>query len=160
MQPATGWRPQQTMGSGREAAARQRPIFLPLDLHAEWDLVVRVRCNLLLVGSSPTTNAMLVALESHLRGPLQHYTPKTGVPVPQPLEGTLVLLEVARLDLEQQAQLLWWLDQFDERWQVQVVSTTSAPLFPLVETGAFLTSLYYRLNVVRMNLTSSGESLP
>jgi len=160
MQPVTGWRPQPTIGSGKEEAARQRPIFLPFDLHAEWDLVIRARCNLLLVGSSSATNAMLVALESHLREPLRQYTPKTDVPVPQPLEGTLVLLEVARLDVEQQAQLLRWLDQFDERWQVQVVATTSEPLFPLVETGAFLASLYYRLNVVRMNVTSSGASLP
>ena len=160
MQPATGWRPRPTMGSGKEAAECQRPIFLPVDLHLEWDLVIRARCNLLLVGSSSVTDAMLVALEPHLREPLRQYTPKTGVPVPQPLKGTLVLLEVARLDVKQQAQLLWWLEQFDERWQVQVVSTTSEPLFPLVETGRFLANLYYRLNVVRMNLTSSGESLP
>jgi len=43
---------------------------------------------------------------------------------------------------------------------VQVVSTSSEPLFPLVETGAFLANLYYRLNVVRMNVMSSGETLP
>jgi sigma-54-interacting transcriptional regulator len=152
MQTATGWRPQLTIGSGKGAAARQRPVALSLDLHAEWDLVIQGRCNVLLVGSSSATNAMLVAIESHLRGPLRPYTPKTGVAVPQPLEGTLVLSEVARLDAKQQAQLLWWLDQFDERWQVQVVSTTSEPLFPLVETGAFLANLYYRLNVVRMDL--------
>jgi len=147
------------MDSGKEADARQRPVFLPCDLHAEWDLVVRVRCNLLLVGSSPAANAMLIALESHLREPLRQYTPKTGVPVPQLLEGTLILLEVARLDMEQQAQLLRWLDQCDERC-VQVVSTAAEPLFPFVETGAFLADLYYRLNVVQMNLTTSDKSLP
>jgi len=158
MQPATGWSPQPTMGSGEDAAARQRPISLPPELHAEWDLVVRSHSNLLLVGSSTATSAMLVALESYLREPLRRYTPQTGVPVPQPLEGTLILLEVARLDVIQQAQLLRWLDQFDEHRQLQVVSTTSEPLFPLVGTGAFLADLYYRLNVVRMDLTPSEES--
>ena len=103
---------------------------------------------------------MLVPLKPHLREPLRQYEPKMGVSVPQPLEGTLVLLEVAGLDAKQQAQLLRWLDQFDGRGQVQVVSTTSQPLVSLVETGAFLANLYYRLNVVRMDLTSSGESIP
>lgn len=148
------------MGSGNEAAARQRPTFLPCDLHAEWDVVIQARCNLLLVGPSAATKEMLVALEPHVHEPLRQCTPKTGVPMPQPLDGTLVMFEVAMLDLEQQAQLLWWLDQFDGRRHVQVVSTTSEPLFPLVETGAFLANLYYRLNVVRMNVISSGETLP
>jgi len=160
MQPATRWRPQLTMGSGKEAAERQRPIVLPFDLHTEWDLVIRARSNLLLVGSSSDTDAMLVALKPYLDEPLRQHKPETGVPVPQPREGTLILLEVDRLDGEQQVQLDRWLDRFDERGRVQVVSTASEPLFSLVETGAFLANLYYRLNVVRMDLTASGESSP
>jgi hypothetical protein len=152
MEAATRWRPQLTIGSGKVTADHQRPIFLPFDLHTEWDLVIRARSNLLLAGSLSATDAMLVALKPHLRAPLLQCKPETGVPVPQPREGTLVLLEVDRLDLKQQAQLVKWLDRFDERWRVQVVSTTSEPLFSLVETGAFLASLYYRLNVVRMDL--------
>jgi sigma-54-interacting transcriptional regulator len=158
MEPVTRWRPQLTMGSGKVTAVRQRPIFLPLDLHTEWDLVIRARSNLLLAGSSSATDAILVALKPHLRAPLRKYTPKTGVPLPQPREGTLILLGVDRLDGKQQAQLVRWLDRFDERGRVQVVSTTSEPIFSLVETGAFLANLYYRLNVVRMDLTASGES--
>ena len=158
MEPATRWRPQLTMGSGTVAAVRQRPIFLPFDLHFEWDLVIRARSNLLLAGSLSATDAMLVALKPHLRAPLQQYKQTTGVPVPQPREGTLILLEVDCLDGNQQAQLVEWLDRFEERGRVQVVSTTSAPLFSLVETGAFLANLYYRLNVVRMDVTASGES--
>ena len=79
--------------------------------------------------------------------------------MPQPREGTLLLLEVARLDRSQQTQLLQWLDQFDECGQMQVVSTTSQPIFSLVETGAFLATLYYRLNVIRIDLIPSGESI-
>ena len=78
--------------------------------------------------------------------------------VPQPVDGTLVLLEVARLNGKQQAQLLQWLDQSDPRPQVQIVSTTSRPLFSLVESGAFLADLYYKLNIVRMDLVGSGSS--
>jgi transcriptional regulator of acetoin/glycerol metabolism len=102
---------------------------------------------------------MLVALEPHLREPLCQFKPRPDVPVPQPTEGTLVLLEVARLDKNQQEQLFRWLGALEGR--VQVVSTTSEPLFSLVETGAFLTDLYYRLNVVRIcseatNSTAAG----
>ena len=130
MEPATRWRPQLTMGSGKVTAVRRRPIFLPFDLHTEWDLVIRARSNLLLAGSFSATDAMLVALKPHLRAPLRKYKPKAGLPMPQPREGTLVLLEVDRLDEKQQAQLVRWLDRFHERGRVQVVSTTSEPLFP------------------------------
>jgi transcriptional regulator of acetoin/glycerol metabolism len=36
---------------------------------------------------------------------------------------------------------------------VQVVSTSSTPLFPRVERGEFLNRLYYQLNVVYLDLT-------
>ena len=158
MEPATRWRPQLTMGSGNVSAVRQRPIFLPFDLHAEWDLVIRARSNLLLAGSLSATDAMLVALKPRLHAPIREYNPATAGPAPQPREGTLILLEVDSLDANQQVQLVEWLDRFEERGRVQVVSTTSAPLFSLVETGAFLANLYYRLNVVRMDVTGPGES--
>ena len=51
MQPATRWPPQLTMGSVKVTAVAQRPIFLPVDLHAEWDVAIRARSNVLLVGS-------------------------------------------------------------------------------------------------------------
>jgi transcriptional regulator of aromatic amino acid metabolism len=129
----------------------ERPRFLPTDLHTEWDLVVRGPHNLLLVAAPSATSEMLVALKSYLRAPLHEYTPNGG-PVPQPPEGTLVLFEVARLNKTQQTQLLHWLDQINERLQVQVVSTSSEPLFPLVQSGAFLADLYYKLNVVLIDL--------
>jgi len=160
MQPATGWRPQPTIGAGKEEAASARPTFLPLDLHVEWDLVVQARDNLLLVGSSSATDAMLAALTPHLREPFRHYEPASDMPVPQPHEGTLILSEVARLSVKQQTQLLRWLDQLDDPAEVQVVSTTSEALFSLVESGAFLANLYYRLNVVRMDLSCVGDRFP
>lgn len=156
MDAATRWSPPQTASSMTEKAGRERPSFLPADLHTEWDLVVRAPHNLLVVATPPASSEMLVALKSHLRAPLHEYTP-TGGPMPQPHEGTLVLLEVARLNEKQQRQLLQWLDQINERLQVQVVSTTSEPLFPLVQTGAFLADLYYKLNVVLIDLMGNGQ---
>jgi transcriptional regulator of acetoin/glycerol metabolism len=103
---------------------------------------------------------MLVAMTPHLREPLQQYSPEAGVPVPKPVDGTLVLLEVARLDRKQQKQLLGWLDQFDQRSHVQVVSTTAKALFSLVKAGKFLENLYYKLNIVRIDLAGSGRARP
>lgn len=159
MHAETRRRPQLSVGSGNEMAVRLGLVFRPLDGHAEWELLVRAHHNVLLAGPSAATSAMLASLEPHIRQPIRLYTPKTGVPVPHPLEGTLVLLEVARLDGKQQGQLLRWLDRFDERTRVQVVSTTAEPIFSLVEAGAFLADLYYRLNVLRIDATPSGESL-
>jgi hypothetical protein len=158
MDAATRWSPPQRTSSvkEKEKAGCERPSFLPADFHTEWDLIVHAPHNLLLVATPSATSEMLVALKPHLRAPLHEYTPAGG-PVPQPGEGTLVLLEVARLNEAQQRRLLEWLDQINERLQVQVVSTTAEPLFPLVQTGAFLADLYYKLNVVLIDLIDPGE---
>ena len=156
MDAATRWSPPQTTSSVTEKAGHDRPTFLPADLHTEWDLIVRAPHNLLVLANSSATNEMLAALKPHLRVPLHEYTP-TGGAVPEPAEGTLVLFDVARLNTKEQTQLLQWLDQINERLQVQVVSTTSEPLFPLVQAGAFLADLYYKLNVVLIDLSANWK---
>jgi hypothetical protein len=148
--------PRPASGLREEVAASQRPVFLPSHLQAEWDAVSQGQHNFLLVGTQSATKEVLVAMTPHLREPLHRYSPKPGLPVPQPVDGTLVLLEAAMLDGKQQKQLLRWLDQFEQRPHVQVVSTTSKPLFSLVETGGFLSDLYYKLNIVRIDLIGLG----
>lgn len=157
MLPESRRYPRPTLSSEgeRQAAARERPVFLPSHLNAEWNAVCQGHHNLLLVGKSSATNEVLAAMAPHLREPLHRFNAKAGLTVPQPHDGTLVLLEVARLDRNQQTQLLRWLNQFDQRGHVQVISTTSKPLFSLVETGAFLADLYYKLNLVRMDLVAA-----
>jgi len=150
--------PRPAFGLGGEAAARQRPAFLPADLRAEWDAICQGQHNFLLVGTASATKEILVAMTPNLREPLQQYSPKADRPVPQPVDGTLILLDVDRLDGKQQKQLLRWLEQFEQRAHVQVISTTSRPLFSLVKTGSFLVELYYKLNVVRMDLSRSTSA--
>lgn len=136
------------------------PTVLPTDLDIEWDAVFRERCNVLLEGPASPTAEMLSAMRPHLRPPIWEYIP-SGAAVPQPQEGTLILLEVARLSTSQQAELLRWLDDGPGR-SVQIVSTSSEPLFPFVETRTFDADLYYRLNVVLIQLFGTGQpdSLP
>lgn len=66
--------------------------------------------------------------------------------------GTVVIRDVDALTPEQQRRLLDWLDSAPSG--TQVVSTASAPLLPLVETGAFNDTLYYRLNTVYIDVSS------
>ena len=59
--------------------------------------------------------------------------------------------DITALGLDDQIRLLDWLGATDGR--VQVISVTSRSVAPLIETGAFLSMLYYRLNVVCLDLT-------
>src|SRR5689334_2104455 len=95
-----------------------------------------------------------------LAQPVRIFNPEAGTLAPEPLQGTLLVKEVAGLDREQQKQLLRWLDQFEHRAHVQVVSTTSTRLYDLVESGDFLPDLYYRLNVVRLDVATAQERQP
>jgi len=157
MQPVTRWRPQPTMGLGEEAAAPQRSTLLPVNIPAtEWQLIVTARPSLLLVGDQSATDAALHALEPYFRQPLWRCQAETGLTLPEHPVGTMVLREVTALDPEQQTRLFDWLSPAGER--VQIVSTTARPIASLVELGTFFADLYYRLNVVRLDLASPDES--
>jgi transcriptional regulator of acetoin/glycerol metabolism len=68
--------------------------------------------------------------------------------------GTLVVRNLAGLAGDQQRQLLDWMD--GRRRKVQVISTSSRhEVWPLVERGAFLAPLYYRLGAVCVDLTGA-----
>jgi transcriptional regulator of acetoin/glycerol metabolism len=51
-----------------------------------------------------------------------------------------------------QLQLLDWSARTQGR--IQIVSMTSVPLIPRVQMGAFLGTLYYRLNTVCVDVTA------
>lgn len=74
--------------------------------------------------------------------------------LPGPLElpsvrkGTLFLKDVARMTLSQQTALNDWIDR--GRGDVQIVSACDTRLWPLVEKGQFLESLFYRLNLITL----------
>ena len=65
--------------------------------------------------------------------------------------GTIVIRDVDALTPEDQRKLCEWLDSRSDR--TQVVSTAAAPLVPLVDSGLFNDALYYRLNMVYVDLT-------
>jgi Sigma-54 interaction domain len=109
------------------------------------------RPNLLLEGPEAQVQAVVAALRPLLLRPV---TAWCGGGLPDEHRGTLIVQEIHRLDDTQQRQLMIWMD--DSVGTVQVIATTSEPLFPLVERGAFFDVLYYRLNILRVEVACPG----
>jgi transcriptional regulator of acetoin/glycerol metabolism len=63
--------------------------------------------------------------------------------------GALILQDVDGLSAQEQSRLLTWIDANPD---VQIVSTTEYRLFALVARGRFDAALYYRLNVILLNV--------
>ena len=107
------------------------------------------RHNVLLEGSEPSTLAVLRLLEPHLPEPVIRRGRGSPLHLPGCDIGALILEEVSDLSGDEQARLLAWIDG---RCQTQIVSTTARPLFERVARGLFDASLYYRLNVIVVEL--------
>jgi DNA-binding NtrC family response regulator len=105
-----------------------------------------------LTGPLPATDAFLRAASTHLRAPVLHVACEEGLRIASAAK-TLVLRNVDALaDPEQQA-LLEWLDK-DAGDRAQVISQTAASLYTLVQAGQFQDGLYYRLNVIHLQIAS------
>jgi hypothetical protein len=110
-------------------------------------IVPSPRLNLLLVGMDAGVSKLLETLLLNLRDPISTWLPnKPLVLPPAAATGTLILHEVGTLGYEDQLRLLYWLERSTGR--IQVVSTSTAPLLPRVQSGAFIDTLYYRLNTI------------
>ena len=125
----------------------------PLPWHlAEARLAISARVNLLLIGPEETVGHLLDTLHPELIVPVANW--RLGAPLALPTAGsvgTLILRDVQRMSAHEQRRLLDWLPAAVRH--VQVVSTVPAPLLPLLQTGAFLDALHYRLNTVCIDLT-------
>jgi len=154
------------MGSSRQASDRDSlsEAFARVpQLPDHWRLARATHVDLLLMGV-PRVNLVLIApegvlryvLESELldlRDPVVEWSPDERLVLPRSdLGGTLVLHDVGDLPRPEQLALLEWLEQTGGR--VQVISTSTAPLLPRVDTGAFIDTLYYRLNTVCVDVSN------
>jgi len=72
--------------------------------------------------------------------------------------STLILHDVGSLPFDDQRRLSDWLERAAGR--TQVVSTTGTSLFPRVEDGAFLDTLYYSLITVNVDFSHDRFPLP
>lgn len=103
--------------------------------------------NLLAMGSDEALVRFLDSLLPHLRQPVYRWAPGECLRLPPPgVLGTLIIETAGALPLDDQRRLFDWLTV--TLGSTQIVSTTAVGLLPLVETGAFIASLYCRLNII------------
>jgi hypothetical protein len=122
--------------------------LLEFSLHctAEWR---SPQHNVLLEGPATSTDPVLRLLAPHLRGPVMWKARGVPFDVPAGDIGALILQDVDGLSAHEQSRLLTWIDA---RPDAQIVSTTAYRLFALVARGRFDAALYYRLNVILLNV--------
>ena len=127
----------------RQTARRSMSISVP----DGWECVTNSRVNTLLVGPRQVTAGLVNSLRSEMVLPIVQVLPHMPVALPLAAPvGTVVLHDIDRLDRSGQLYFLGWLDRSVAR--PRVISTSSAPLLPVVEAGGFLAALYYRLNLL------------
>lgn len=115
------------------------------------------RTNLFLVGNGAVSILLDMLDLGRQSEPVVQWRPGQALELPSPERAaTLVLHGVHRLEGNDQQRLLRWLDQSDGR--IRVVSTATEPLWPRVQQGAFNAALYYRLNIVYVDVGSVGYS--
>jgi Sigma-54 interaction domain len=130
-----------------------------LAVHADLQQMGMPRANLMLVGIDDRLQRLLELLSRDYREPVEVWTPGEPLVLP-PVDRvkTLILRNVSELSLVDQGRLFDWLDQAAGR--TQVVSTSPEPVLPLVYGGAFLSSLYYRLNVLYVQVPETFTLQP
>jgi hypothetical protein len=149
--------------SERGAGTRMELYFpareLPVDLATDRDtrslvaldlterVIWRYHPNVMLSGAGEAADMVLGQVKGALLRPVREYDCSKDVSLPSD-GGTLILRHVASLDSAQQVLLLQWLDA--HAGNSQVVCMTAMPLLPLVEHGAFLGQLFYRLNTIHL----------
>jgi transcriptional regulator of acetoin/glycerol metabolism len=113
------------------------------------------RVNLLVVGPCGAVEELLARVVDGSEGANSTWRPghPFDLPAIAPF-GTMVLRDVDTLMLDDQRRLLEWLELAAG---IQVISTASAPVLSLVDAGAFLQRLYYRLNTIYIDLASGGD---
>ena len=122
--------------------------LLEFSLHciAEWR---SPQHNVLLEGPAASTDAVLRLLAPHLHEPVMWKARGAPFEVPAGEIGTLILQDVDGLSAHEQGGILTWIDA---RPDVQIVSTTAHRLYALVACRRFDAALYYRLNVILLNV--------
>ena len=133
-----------------DASERQSPSIPSM---AEWSSMCSSRHNVLLEGPRACTEAVLHLLKPHLDKPVT--LKRSGAPLDLHTArgGAIVMHDIGAFSGVEQDRILGWLD--DPQSRTQVVCTTTEPLFPLVARGLFDKTLYYRLNVILLQLTRS-----
>jgi hypothetical protein len=123
------------------------PALTPSLTPAEWDCVTNSRLNALLIGPRHVTGRVVRSLRSQSARPILRVLSHLPLVLPTADQvGTVILEDVDRLDRAAQKYVLEWLEDAVPR--ARMISTSTLPVLPMVVTGLFDETLYYRLNVL------------
>jgi hypothetical protein len=124
------------------------PSRLPIPSN-DWQTLVATRVNTVVIGREDAALRVWTAVWPSLQKPI-HWADGDNLLLPRDPAGTLILQDADRLTVSAQQQLFAWLH--DDVRATRVLTTTTRALFPMVEEGAFHAGLYYRLNVLLLEL--------
>jgi hypothetical protein len=109
----------------------------------------------LLLGSERATFAVLRALRADFGSRVLNV--RAGGPLTLPeTSATLIIHEISALDTADQHRLQQWLELGPAG--SSVIAVASEPMFPLVQRGAFLPDLFYRLNLIVIDVTDADDA--
>ena len=118
-------------------------------------LIRHVGANVLLFGGDTRCDAVIDAARVHFKPPVITWRrAERLVLLPQDAVGTLVLRGIDGLDPIDQQRVFDWLSPSRAP---RVISTAAVSLLDRLERGAFLSSLYYRLNTVCIVVDGHAE---
>jgi hypothetical protein len=127
-----------------------------LAVHADLRQIGMPRANLLLVGlRGPVQNVVDLLLRDR-QDPVASWNPGEPLILPRVQRArTMILRDVGALSNTDQQRLLQWMDE-TPGW-TQVISTSSERLLPRVVAGTFLIGLYYRLNILYVEVPDDAD---
>jgi hypothetical protein len=126
------------------------PAGLPIPPQ-EWRAIISIRPNLLIEGPDEGAEKIIDAITTALSGPVREWDRPAS---DQDTGATLVVRRVDLLSAADHHRLLDAMNaEIATRRIRQVITTSTQPLFRLVESGQFPDNLYYRLNTIRLELT-------
>jgi hypothetical protein len=110
--------------------------------------------NLLIMGADDVVASFVTSLWPYLSAPrvVRHRGEQLQLLSTSPPPGTIVVYDVHTLTRREQDALHRWMNAGNGRTRVVSIATQS--LLPVLETGAFNDELYYRLNVLTLDLRS------
>jgi transcriptional regulator of acetoin/glycerol metabolism len=127
------------------------PLLSPSLLLEECGLARTARVNILLVNVSADVQRIVESLLIDRQGVAPIWRPGKPLTLRQVARPrTMILHEVGALKADEQRRLLAWLE--GKGRMTQIISTSPTPLLAAVDAGTFLDTLYYRLNVVYVDV--------
>jgi hypothetical protein len=119
--------------------------------YAEFLQLAPARVNVFVTGPDRVIAPLLDAIAGHLGQPATRWRGGGRLVLPDATDGPLLIRQVGALTRDQQQRVFDWLGA--RACRIPVVSSSRDSLLPAVEEGTFMAALYYRLNVISLDLT-------